>query len=93
MPLNVAVTLASKTSLSLNWEDSLILFYFNYTATVTIEQGEETVFTLSQPSLLLDLEGWECEPFHIAISMPGNCKPTVVEGSLLVGKISILFSN
>ena len=35
---------------------------------------------------MLDLEGQECQPFQISISMPGNCEDFIVEGSLLRGE-------
>ena len=95
MPLNVTAIPVSKTSLLLEWGDPLIPIYFNYTVTVTLGQEEGVIYDIFQPALLLNLEGLECEPFEVTISMPGNCEAITVEGSLLVGKIRIfpLFTN
>ena len=95
MPLNVTAIPVSKTSLLLEWGDPLIPISFDYTVTLTLGQEEGVIYDISQPSLLLNLEGLECEPFEVTISMPGNCEAITVEGSLLVGKIRIilLFTN
>ena len=79
-----------KTSLLLKWEQLPILNSITYT--VVISTGEEhEIVELTESSLLLDLEGKECQPFQVTISMPGFCANVTVTGSLLVGKNRAVF--
>lgn len=84
----VTVLPINKTTLLLEWEDPSI--YGNavhvYKVALSLDAGYQEMMELKESSVELNLEGKECIPFQVNISMPGNCDDVIVMGSLLIGK-------
>lgn len=65
--------------------------YYNYTIRVNVTNGYFTTLNLSvsvleqHMNIPVNLTGQECQPVEIAISMPGNCEPNILHGSLPIG--------
>ena len=83
--INVTVDPLDKYSLLLQWDDLFVTGNTTYTVVLTVGQDQKTMNT-SEPSVLLELEGSECQPFNVSISLPGNCRPATVTGTFLVGE-------
>ena len=82
VPLDVYISIMTKTSLLIDWDAPPVLGSdIEFEALLNGKELEVT-----GTSLLLDLEGQECQPFKVSISMPGNCEDFIVEGSLLRGE-------
>jgi len=95
LPLFPELYPASRTSLDLFWESPVYednpFTYYSYTVTVSGVDGYMETFSVfvnatELPHHVLNLGGHECEEIEIHISLPGNCEPTKLMGSLLTGK-------
>ena len=85
MPLLLTATPLTETSLLLDWDDPFIFGNTSYEVVLTV--GEDKVMlTTTVSSVELELEGNECQPFQVAVSMPGTCTPATLNGSLLLGE-------
>ena len=86
LPLSITAAKHTKSSLFVEWIDPFNVTYGSYEVVLTV--GNETrAWIENTPFLELDLEGRECQPFNISISVPGNCDPDTLTGSLLVGEL------
>ena len=83
--INVTVDPLDKYSLLLQWDDLFVTGNTTYTVVLTVGQDQKTMNT-SEPSVLLELKGSECQPFNVSISLPGNCRPATFTGTFLVGE-------
>ena len=74
----------------LEWEDPSIYEYIEhvYKVGLSLEKDYQEVMELNEPSVELNLDGKECMPFQVNISMPGNCDDVIVVGSLLISKFT-----
>ena len=86
--INVTVDPLDKYSLLLQWDDLFVTGNTTYTVVLTVGQDQKTMNT-SEPSVLLELEGSECQPFNVSISLPGNCRPATFTGTFLVGESQV----
>ena len=95
LPLFPELSPASRTSLDLFWKSPVYrdIPFTDYDYTVTVSGADGYMETSSVfvnatelPHHILNLGGHECEEIEVRISLPGNCEPTKLTGSLLTGK-------
>ena len=86
-PLHVTLTPLNKTTPLLEWNNPNIYDNNTYEVVLSIDQNyQETVeLHVIGSSVLLNLEGQECQPFQVNISIPDN--NVIITGSLLIGNI------
>ena len=72
----------------MEWEDPSIYDYIVhvYDVVLSLDNDYQEVMELNEPSVELYLDGKECLPFQVNISMPGSCDDVIVVGSLLISK-------
>ena len=68
---------------------------YTYTVTLSTESGTNMTETVvphtgnGTVEVELVLGGHECDEFQVEISLPGNCPPSTISGSLLLGKVYV----
>ena len=85
VPLILTAAPETKTSLLLEWEDPFRIGNTTYEVVVTVGQ-ERMTWTTNVSSWEVGLEGSDCQPFQVSVSMPGTCTPATLNGSLLLGE-------
>ena len=85
-PLDLEVRPLTKTSLLLDWTDPFMIGNTTFTVSVTVGLQQVMEEMLMETSVAVGLEGSECQPFHVSVSVPGNCPPATFNGSFLVGE-------
>ena len=85
VPLILTAAPGTKTSLFLKWEDPFLIGNTTYEVVVTVGQ-EIMTWTTNASSWEVGLEGSDCQPFQVSVSMPGTCTPATLNGSLLLGE-------
>ena len=95
LPVYPALVPLNRKSLNLAWEFETPMnedVLYNYTVILSVpsENKLEKMFVeinaTESPTVVLDLSGLECEEFQVNISLPGNCDPATIIGSLLTSK-------
>ena len=90
----------NRTSLNLVWDfetpiNEDVLYSYTVILDVPSEKKLEKMFVeinaTESSTVVLDLSGLECEEFQVNISLPGNCEPATIIGSLLTSKFFYTF--
>lgn len=93
VPLTITATPYSKTSLLLEWNDPFLYGNTTYTVVVRFGDGEVMTMETSDAAAVMEFEGKECQSFQANVSMPGNCYPSILTGTVFVGKCLVYNTN